>query len=160
MAPYQRFVAAQMALAKGIQTRWTPPLSPPASPEAARAALRDLPPRHRRHHRGAATTLRQALPLLPRQREAFRKALGEGALGPGAAGPGNQRPRGRAALALRFGALAPEGLAALKAQGTLRVGTTGDYAPFNYRTAEGALAGIDIDLAQAFAESLGLKQSW
>jgi cyclohexadienyl dehydratase len=40
------------------------------------------------------------------------------------------------------------------------VGTTGDYAPFSYRTAEGTLAGIDIDLAEAFAKSLGLKLEW
>lgn len=156
VAPYQRFVAAQMALAKGIQTRWTPPLSPPASPEAARAALRDLRRAIAATTAAQLTTLRQALPLLPRQQEAFREALGAALMAQGAQDP-EISALADAALALRFGALAPEGLAALKAQGTLRVGTTGDYAPFSYRTAEGALAGIDIDLAQAFAESLGLK---
>ena len=113
-------------------------------------------PRHRRHHRGAADDPPPSPTPAVRQREAFREALGAALQAQGAQDR-EISALADAALALRFEALAPEGLAALKAQGTLRVGTTGDYAPFSYRTAEGALAGIDIDLAQAFAESLGLK---
>lgn len=158
VAPYQRFVAAQMTLARGIQGRWTPApaLPPPASVEAARDALRDL------RRAIAATTamqlsaLSQALPLLPRQGNAFRDALAA-ALGPQGALGEEITALADAALALRFGKPALTGMAAIEARGTLRVGTTGDYAPFSYRTAEGALAGIDIDLAQAFAESLGLR---
>ena len=156
IAPYDRFVAAQMALARGIQTRWTQPLSPPASPEAARAALSGL------RRAIAATTaaqlaaLSQTLPLLPRQGDAFQNALAAALRAQGAR-EGEITALAEAALALRFAPPAPEGLAALEARGTLRVGTTGDYAPFSYRTAGGALAGIDIDLAQAFAESLGLE---
>ena len=155
VGPYQVFVQAQMALARGIQGRWTPSTAPPASAEAARKALRD--PRRAIAATTAAqlTALSQALPLLPRQEEAFRAALAE-KLGAQGAQDGDSHALADAALALRFAAPAPEGLAALKARGTLRVGTTGDYAPFSYRTAEGTLAGIDIDLAQAFAESLGL----
>ena len=159
VAPYERFVAAQMALARGIQTRWTQPLSPPASPEAARAALSDLRRAIAATTAAQLTALTQALPLLPRQEAAFRESLQEALQAQGAQ-DGESRALADAALALRFAPPAPEGLAALKARGTLRVGTTGDYAPFSYRTAEGTLAGIDIDLAEAFAKSLGLKLEW
>ncbi len=159
IAPYERFVAAQMALARGIQTRWTQPLSPPASPEAARAALSDLRRAIAATTAAQLTALTQALPLLPRQEAAFRESLQEALRAQGAK-DGESRALADAALALSFAPPAPEGLAALKARGTLRVGTTGDYAPFSYRTAEGTLAGIDIDLAEAFAESLGLKLEW
>ena len=159
LAPYERFVAAQMALARGIQTRWSPPLSPPASPEAAQAALGDLRRAIAATTAAQLTALSQALPLLSRQEAAFREGLQE-ALRLQGAQDGEISALADAALALRFGTPAPEGLAALKARGTLRVGTTGDYAPFSYRTAQGTLAGIDIDLAQAFAESLGLELEW
>jgi cyclohexadienyl dehydratase len=159
IAPYERFVAAQMALARGIQTRWTQPLSPPASPEAARAALSDLRRAIAATTAAQLTALTQALPLLPRQEAAFRESLQEALRAQGAK-DGESRALADAALALRFAPPAPEGLAALKARGTLHVGTTGDYAPFSYRTAEGTLAGIDIDLAEAFAKSLGLKLEW
>ena len=159
LAPYERFVAAQMALARGIQTRWSQPLSPPASPEAAQAALSDLRRAIAATTAAQLTALSQALPLLTRQEAAFREGL-QDALRLQGAQDGEISALADAALALRFGTPAPEGLAALKARGTLRVGTTGDYAPFSYRTAEGTLAGIDIDLAQAFAESLGLELEW
>ncbi len=42
----------------------------------------------------------------------------------------------------------------LRARGVLRVGTTGDYAPFSERTADGGFRGIDIDLAADLAASL------
>lgn len=44
------------------------------------------------------------------------------------------------------------------AQGVLRVGVAGDYRPFALRDpATGVVAGIDIDLAQRLAASLGVK---
>ena len=155
VAPYQQFVAAQMALARGIQTRWTQTLSSPASPKAAREALSDLRRAIAATTAAQLTALSQALPLLARQEAAFREGLQAALRGQGALDR-EISTLADAALALRFGTPAPGGLAALKSRGTLRVGTTGDYAPFSYRTADGALTGIDIDLAQAFAESLGL----
>ena len=50
--------------------------------------------------------------------------------------------------------------------GRLRVGTTGDYAPFSYqKNSEDEFSGIDIDLAKDLASSLGvelllIKTSW
>jgi cyclohexadienyl dehydratase len=49
-------------------------------------------------------------------------------------------------------------LARIKAAGVLRVGTTGDYRPYTYLDpATQAYSGMDIDVAQAFAKSLGVK---
>jgi cyclohexadienyl dehydratase len=49
--------------------------------------------------------------------------------------------------------------------GMLRVGTTGDYAPFSYSADDMSFTGIDIDLALNLAESLNvelifIKTSW
>lgn len=44
------------------------------------------------------------------------------------------------------------------ARGTLRVGTTGDYKPFSYRNGDNdTFVGLDIELAQGLADSLGVK---
>ena len=41
-------------------------------------------------------------------------------------------------------------------RGVLRVGTTGDYKPFSYKSADGFI-GLDIELAEGLATSLGVK---
>ncbi|XJV41056.1 transporter substrate-binding domain-containing protein [Pseudomonas asplenii] len=41
-------------------------------------------------------------------------------------------------------------------QGVLRVGTTGDYKPFSYKSGE-QFIGLDIELAQELAQSMGAK---
>jgi cyclohexadienyl dehydratase len=48
-------------------------------------------------------------------------------------------------------------LAAIKADGTLRVGLTGDYAPYSLRGADGAITGADVTMAQSLAKNLGVK---
>ena len=45
------------------------------------------------------------------------------------------------------------------ASGILRVGTTGDYAPFTHN-ARGQYRGIDIDMAEDLAQSLGVSLLW
>jgi ABC-type amino acid transport substrate-binding protein len=42
----------------------------------------------------------------------------------------------------------------------LRVGTSGDYAPFSSRDAAGNRAGFDVELAQELAGDLGLELTW
>ena len=47
-------------------------------------------------------------------------------------------------------------LAAIAADGTLRVGMTGDYAPFAVREADGRLFGADVTMAESLAKALGV----
>ncbi|WP_242468196.1 transporter substrate-binding domain-containing protein [Burkholderia plantarii] len=56
-------------------------------------------------------------------------------------------------------------LDAVLARGTLRICTTGDYRPYSYYRPDGRFEGIDIDLAESLARSLGVraefvKTSW
>ena len=59
----------------------------------------------------------------------------------------------------------PDQLTQVMTSGMLRVGTTGDYAPFSYSGDDMSFTGIDIDLALNLAESLNvelifIKTSW
>jgi cyclohexadienyl dehydratase len=58
----------------------------------------------------------------------------------------------------------PNRLSQILDTGTLRVGTTGDYAPFSYSPdslpSSKTWRGIDIDLAQNLAASLGVEVRW
>ncbi|MET0550767.1 MAG: transporter substrate-binding domain-containing protein [Xanthomonas sp.] len=64
-----------------------------------------------------------------------------------------------AALALPAHA-APSHLDRVLQRGTLRVCTTGDYAPYSRLRADGGYEGIDIALAQSLAESLEVEVQW
>jgi cyclohexadienyl dehydratase len=48
-------------------------------------------------------------------------------------------------------------LAAIESSGTLRVGLTGDYAPYSLRGADQQITGADVTMAQALAKALGVK---
>ncbi|WP_249672401.1 transporter substrate-binding domain-containing protein [Pseudomonas abieticivorans] len=65
------------------------------------------------------------------------------------------------AISLMFAApvfAADNHLEQILAHGVLRVGTTGDYKPFSYKdTATGTFIGLDIELAQSLADTLGVK---
>ena len=45
----------------------------------------------------------------------------------------------------------------ITARSTLRVCTTGDYKPYSFLKADGTFEGIDIDMADSLAKSLGVK---
>jgi cyclohexadienyl dehydratase len=47
-------------------------------------------------------------------------------------------------------------LAAIEARGTLRVGLTGDYAPYSLRGPDAQITGADVTMAQALAHDLGV----
>jgi cyclohexadienyl dehydratase len=47
-------------------------------------------------------------------------------------------------------------LDAIKASGTLRVGLTGDYAPYSLRGADAKITGADVVMAQTLASGLGV----
>ncbi|MDZ7686146.1 MAG: transporter substrate-binding domain-containing protein [Gammaproteobacteria bacterium] len=51
----------------------------------------------------------------------------------------------------------PSRLEQILATGTLRVGTTGDYAPFSFSSDGEQFEGIDIELAHDLAESLDVR---
>jgi len=52
----------------------------------------------------------------------------------------------------------PQQLQQIQARGSLRVGTTGDYKPFSYRTTpKSPYIGFDIDMARSLAQQLGVK---
>jgi cyclohexadienyl dehydratase len=46
------------------------------------------------------------------------------------------------------------------ADGVLRVCSTGDYRPFSYRDPQGQWSGMDVDLANGLAHSLGVTVQW
>jgi cyclohexadienyl dehydratase len=48
-------------------------------------------------------------------------------------------------------------LTAIQASGTLKVGLTGDYAPFSFRDSKGEYTGADITMALSLTKTLGLK---
>ena len=56
-----------------------------------------------------------------------------------------------------FASASAADLAAVKAVGTLRVGTEGTYAPFTFHDASGQLVGFDVEIARAVAAKLGVK---
>ncbi|MFN3233075.1 MAG: gamma subclass chorismate mutase AroQ [Alphaproteobacteria bacterium] len=64
-----------------------------------------------------------------------------------------------AAARIEFVTVPATVLDAVLARGVLRVGTTGDYAPFS-SFAEDGYTGIDIDLARSLADSLGVEIAW
>lgn len=45
-------------------------------------------------------------------------------------------------------------------RGTLRVCTTGDYKPYSYLRSDGKFEGIDIDMVDSLAQSLGVKAEY
>ena len=48
-------------------------------------------------------------------------------------------------------------LQTIRQAGVIRVGTTGDYKPFSYKGADGALVGADIEMAKELGAALGVR---
>lgn len=57
-------------------------------------------------------------------------------------------------------AVAPSRLDDILARHTLRICTTGDYKPYSFLRPDGQFEGIDIDLADSLAKSLGAKAEY
>jgi cyclohexadienyl dehydratase len=57
-------------------------------------------------------------------------------------------------------AAAPSRLDQIAARGTLRICTTGDYKPYSFYRPDGTFEGIDIDMAESLAKSLGVKAEY
>jgi cyclohexadienyl dehydratase len=60
-------------------------------------------------------------------------------------------------LALSCASVEARPLAGIKAGGTLKVGLTGDYAPYSLRGADGGITGADVTMAQSLAKTLHVK---
>jgi ABC-type amino acid transport substrate-binding protein len=94
------------------------------------------------------------------------------ALSCGAGPRGGEPPQTGTASAPAGSARSPEAVAAPGPTGSdqaldarslrpvLRVGTSGDYAPFSTRDASGAPSGFDIELAESIAQDLGAELRW
>lgn len=65
----------------------------------------------------------------------------------------------RSALALLLGLVpaAADTFARIEATATLRVGLTGDYKPFSWESPQGQFEGLDVDMAEALADELGVR---
>jgi cyclohexadienyl dehydratase len=60
-------------------------------------------------------------------------------------------------LALSGASVDARPLGAIKAGGTLKVGLTGDYAPYSLRGNDGQITGADVTMAQSLAKALRVK---
>src|ERR1700761_6343530 len=54
-------------------------------------------------------------------------------------------------------AAVPSRLDEILSRGTLRACTTGDYKPYSFYKTDGQFEGIDIDMTESLAKSLGVK---
>jgi chorismate mutase-like protein len=75
---------------------------------------------------------------------------------------GSARPEGRAPQPARGVAASTDAQSpgTLAKRSKLRVGTSGDYAPFSTRDADGTLRGFDSEIAAALAQDLGFELEW
>lgn len=64
---------------------------------------------------------------------------------------------GIAHAALVSGAMAGDGLNAVRSAGVLRIGTEGTYPPFTFHDNSGKLVGFDVEIGEAVAARLGVK---
>jgi cyclohexadienyl dehydratase len=64
---------------------------------------------------------------------------------------------GAALLAAALGPAHASALSDILERGIVRIGTTGDYAPFTKRDAAGDYQGFDIDLARSLGQALGVR---
>ena len=152
------FVAAQMAVSRDIQRHafdgftLRPPV--PDGPDL----VRDLRPAISATTSATLQLIPRVLPLLAGASDTIRADL-QSRLAPLGAAEASIRALADAvtSLAPSVAERAAQGrLERILASGRLRVGTTGDYAPFSARAQDGSHQGIDIDLARDLAQRLGV----
>jgi len=144
LAPVAEFMAAQMTAAKALQQqhfeRWAAGEPVPAAP--------DLEGRLRPRLLELGTAILEAARQAPLRAGALEPLL-ESGLDPALV-------TALEASARRL-TVYPQRLRQILDAGVLRVGTTGDYAPFSHRPEPTApYQGIDIDLARDLAQGLGV----
>lgn len=160
----ERLFLVQIDAAKAIQAYWiaewqagraTPPKAPDLEgvirPELSRIGAAII--------LAAAQTARGAGRSRHVAATAYSEIAGTCAIATPFTQPGIDDAR-RGALLEAAGAVQafPHRLAQILATGRLRIGTTGDYAPFSYREApDREFFGIDIDLGRDLAAALGVE---
>ncbi|MDA0979491.1 MAG: gamma subclass chorismate mutase AroQ [Proteobacteria bacterium] len=148
VASSQRFFTAQIDAAKAVQQCWFqrwqqtgPDISPRDLNQVIRPALLEL-----------GNAINEKLTSGPHDRQAFNAAVITECL-PDANG-------GMLFEAIEQVSFYSTRLDQVLDSGLLRVGTTGDYAPFSFQAPSGDLSGIDIDMAENLADSLGVTVSF
>ncbi|MGB1685205.1 MAG: gamma subclass chorismate mutase AroQ [Pseudomonadales bacterium] len=141
----RRFFAAQIKAAKQIQACWFDRWRNGDAPTAAPDLNTEVRPELLR----LGTAIVDSLVTGTSDRAAFMQALDVDCLADSA--------RSDIYLALTAIETYPSRLAQIRQSGILRVGTTGDYAPFSYARDEREPVGIDITLAKRLATQLGTK---
>jgi cyclohexadienyl dehydratase len=63
-------------------------------------------------------------------------------------------------VAANVSAATPSRLDEIIARGTMRACTTGDYKPYSFDKGDGQFEGIDIDMTESLARSLGVKAEY
>ncbi len=142
----RRFFEVQIEAAKDVQRRWMDRWQQGEGLPAETVSLKDT--------RARLTALGdRILVLAGAERLVHEWSRFEAGLAPLPLNDARKRELFEALLALEpF----PDRLTQIQSTGVLRVGTTGDYAPFSL-TADGQqFRGIDIDLAENLAEALGV----
>lgn len=147
-ASSRRLFAAQIDAAKAIQHHWFEVWRDGAGPPGAPDLQEELRPELLRL--GDAIVAAAADIREPLSAGAFSDAVTVRGLG----------PQNRSALFDALDGLEryPHRLAQILDSGVLRIGTTGDYAPFSHgEDSAAAPTGIDIDLARNLATALGVQ---
>ena len=151
-----RFVEAQMRIARSVQAarfeRWRE--RPPAA--GGPDLIADLRPAISATTTELLATLPRVLPLLTDRADDLDADL-DRRLTPLGADRAAVRGLAEALSDLETVAVLRPGLRGILERGTLRIGTTGDYAPFTAIDEDGERIGIDIDLARILARSLEVE---
>ena len=158
-ASAQAFVNAQMAVSRSIQLRAFERFEMKPPREDGPDLLTDLRPAISATTGEVLRVLPLVLPMLqhpsPRRRSELHQRLA-----PLGASRTAIDALADALERLRPARTAADRIAAIRMRGTLRVATTGDYAPFSYVSDDGTRTGVDVTLAGALAETLGVGIEW
>jgi len=149
----RQFFSAQIDAAKQIQTCWFDRWRDGGAPTAAPDLNTEVRPELLR----LGEAIIDSLVTVPSDQAAFLQALNVDCL--------TESARSDIYTALTAIETYPSRLAQIRQSGILRVGTTGDYAPFSFALDRSEPTGIDITLAERLATHLGaelrlVKTSW
>ena len=153
------FVSAQMAVSRSIQMRAFEGFESAPPPADGPNLLTDLRPAISATTAEMLRILPRVLPMLQRPSPRRRSELHRRLEPLGASRPAINE-LADALLHLRPARTGEDRIAAIRTRGTIRVATTGDYAPFSYVSDDGTRTGVDITLARALAEALGVAIEW